>query len=213
MIIVFVIDISSKWIVQNNYQNWASQNPMYSSASGIPLINGFLYVYLVYNKGAAWSFMANWGIGGRIVLLLISLIMSFALIFIYIKKNKSLNKLYKSGLALMIPGALGNLIDRAIYFGQNGGPDGVIDWISFHFGSYVFPTFNIADASLVCGAIVLLIGLIIDLVKESIEKSKNGEYTISPKERAALQNKQNESASDKTKLDTEINDKDTTKNG
>ena len=209
MILMFVLDIASKWVVENNYYNWAENNPGFVGSNGIPLINGFLYVYLTHNTGAGWSFLANWGVGGRIVLLLISVIMSGALTFIYIKKYKSLNNWYKVGLALMIPGAVGNLVDRALYWGQNGAPNGVIDWISFHFGNYVFPTFNIADASLVVGAIVLIIALVIDLIKEARQKALDGEYSISPKEREKLEKEKSqvEEKVDEEKIVNETDEK------
>ena len=92
----------------------------------------------------------------------------------------------------MAGGAIGNLIDRALYWQAIVGHDGVIDFLSFHipyydfnaskWTYYLFPTFNVADSALTIGVIVLLVAVIIEMVQESIKKAKQGEYKYSPKE-------------------------------
>ena len=92
-----------------------------------------------------------------------------------------MNGWYKAGFCLMIPGALGNLIDRAFYWEGTVGFNGVIDFIRI-FPKIFTPTFNFADTALVAGAIVLLVAVIIDMIKDAKEKAARGEYRYSPKE-------------------------------
>lgn len=121
------------------------------AVDSIPVIDGFFYLSYRVNRGAAWSFLADksWGI---YVLAAVSLIASVIMIvMIY----KSTNNKMKAALSFICAGALGNLVDRVMY-------KGVTDFLDFHFGSYVFPTFNIADSLVVCGTIFLAIVLLTD---------------------------------------------------
>ena len=130
------------------------------------------------NNGAAFSLLA----GNRVLLLLISLVMSAGFIFFYVKEFKKLNTMYRIALALMITGAVGNLIDRAFYWPNTTGFDGVIDWILFVFWGYEFAMFNIADSCLVIGIVLILIEMLIEGINEAKKKAKRGEYKYSPEE-------------------------------
>ena len=68
---------------------------------------------------------------------------------------------------MIVGGALGNMYDR--FFTVGGIRKGVVDFISFHFGSYEFPVFNIADSVLVIGVILLMV----DLLFFEEKRSKN----------------------------------------
>ncbi|MDD2533763.1 MAG: signal peptidase II [Eubacteriales bacterium] len=109
----------------------------------ITVIDHFFYLIHRRNTGAAWSFLADvsWGITALTVLSgIASVILIIALL--------TLKKMhYKVPLTLMSAGAIGNLIDRIRYAS-------VTDYLDFHFGSYVFPTFNLADICLVIGTIL-----------------------------------------------------------
>ena len=185
--LVLIFDQATKWL----FKLLLEEN------QAVTVIPGFFFFRLQFNTGASWSFLADWGIWGRIILLLISLAMSGLIMFFFIRKFKTLNTLYRVGLTLMAGGAMGNLIDRALYWQAIVGHDGVIDWISFHIPYYAFskgewsyyrfPTFNIADSALVIGAIVLLVAVIIDLIVDARKKAKAGEYKYSPKELAKME--------------------------
>ena len=108
--------------------------------------------------------------------------MSGGLIAFYVIKYKKLREVEKISVALMIAGAVGNLIDRAFYWPSTTGFDGVVDWIIFVFWGHEFAMFNIADASLVVGVAILIVQMFIDEIKEAIAKGKKGEYKKSPKE-------------------------------
>lgn len=169
MILVFIVDIVTKWAVQNTLQ----------VGEVIPVIPNFVSITLSHNMGASFGMLSEGTIGQRILWISISVIFSVVLTVVYIKSFKKNGKLYRIGLALMIAGAISNAIDRIFYWEALVGFDGVIDWISF---SFFPPIFNIADSSLVIGAIILLVIMIIEAVQDAIEKNKRGEFTKSPKE-------------------------------
>lgn len=178
-ILVFVFDISSKWIVQNI----ANANNIPEEGLIATIIPNFFNIIITHNLGAAFSLGANGDLIWRIIWILVSIIMSIGLSFYYYKTFKNNNVIYKISLMLMIGGAVGNLIDRAFYWESIVGFDGVIDFLDFEFGSLGhFATFNIADAALVIGVLLLIVIMIIEMIKESKEKAKRGEYDYSPEQ-------------------------------
>lgn len=121
------------------------------------VIDSFFYLVNRRNTGAAWSFLADqsWGI---IVLSILSAIASLVLVVLTLVIRK---KRYQAVLSLMAAGAIGNMIDRV----RDGG---VLDYLDFHFGSYVFPTFNLADICLVVGTILLSLFVLFDKDQDSL---------------------------------------------
>lgn len=121
------------------------------------VIDSFFYLVNRRNTGAAWSFLADqsWGI---IVLSILSAIASLVLVVLTLAIRK---KRYQAVLSLMAAGAIGNMIDRV----RDGG---VLDYLDFHFGSYVFPTFNLADICLVVGTILLSLFVLFDKDQDSL---------------------------------------------
>ncbi|RDH82583.1 MAG: signal peptidase II [endosymbiont of Galathealinum brachiosum] len=103
---------------------------------------------LMYNKGAAFSFLANAGGWQRWFFLILTSAVSI-FIYLWIKKLKSHQILQYSALALILGGAIGNLIDRAIY-------GHVIDFLDVYFQHHHWPAFNIADSAITVGAILLI---------------------------------------------------------
>lgn len=182
ILLVFIVDIASKWAVQNNLK---------VDGTSVSLIPDFLNVTLKHNLGASFGMGSNGQLGWRIFWIVISVVLSGVLIFVYYKYFKRLRRIQKIALALMIGGALGNMIDRIFYWNSLVGFDGVIDWIDFQFGSWHFATFNIADSALVIGVIIILIVEIVNLVKDVREKEKRGDYDLPP---AELEQKQKENA-------------------
>lgn len=115
----------------------------------VSVIPGFFDLIYRENPGAAWSFLAgaDWGI----YLLRVVSVLAGVLFVYFLTKTK--HSWLRWALALMIAGTFGNAIDRWL-LGY------VIDFLSFTFGSYVFPTFNVADSLLVVGTIAFAIGLL-----------------------------------------------------
>jgi len=114
-------------------------------------VNLFPYFdwYLTYNTGAAFSFLANAGGWQRWLFTVIAIIISIVIVQ-WVRKLPSEDTLTAASLCLILGGAIGNLIDR-VYLGH------VIDYIQVWLGSYPFPAFNIADASISVGAALLIL--------------------------------------------------------
>lgn len=185
MVLMFALDLISKWAVKNTIGvNVTSSS---SQCSPVTIIPNFLFVTCSLNDGASFGMGSNGEIGWKIVWLLISVILSVGLIIFYIKKYSKLRTCTKVALALVISGAVGNLIDRAFYWPNIVGFSGVIDWISF---SFFPPIFNWADSCLVVGVIILLIIVIIDSIKEAREKDKRGEYDLKPQDYKKMMEKE-----------------------
>ena len=178
MVLMFVIDIVTKWVVVKHFGvDTMNAGVRHDDAEVITIIKNFCYIGGSINDKAAFSLGPS-----RVVLLIISLVMSAGFIAFYIIQYKKLNTVYKLALALMISGALGNLIDRAFYWPSTTGFNGVIDWIIFVFWGWEFAMFNIADACLVIGIIIIIVQMIIDEVKEAKKKAARGEYKYSPEQ-------------------------------
>ena len=193
IVLVFALDIMSKWLVCNHFDKMTTT----SKGNMIQIIPNFLYIGLSFNQGAAWSIGA--GQAGRIIFIIVSVVLGGGLIayYVYASRKGKLNTVTKIALALMISGAIGNLIDRAFYWPETVGFSGVIDWISVHFGSYSFPIFNLADSSLVVGVAILLVYVIVDSIKDAVKAGKEGQYKYSPKELKESEKNNDTSHSDK----------------
>ncbi|MCE5649179.1 signal peptidase II [Staphylococcus pseudintermedius] len=110
----------------------------------------FLYVTSHRNNGAAWGILS----GKMTFFYIITIIVLIALIVFYIKEAKN-NMLMQIAISLLFSGALGNFIDR-VSSGE------VVDFIDTVIFGYDFPIFNIADASLTIGVVLLIIVLLKD---------------------------------------------------
>ena len=134
--VVFLLDQITKILIIKNI-----------SDSQFIVINSFLNIVNFKNHGAAFSFLSNAGGWQRYFLSIVALIASVFIIFL-IKKHK--NEFFTVfGLSLILGGALGNLYDR-ISLGY------VIDFLYFHYQTFYWPAFNIADSSICLGAGILI---------------------------------------------------------
>ena len=111
----------------------------------IPILPNFLELTLVQNKGVSFSFMSDWPETVRLPLLLsISTIAVVGMLYYLIWYWKKSDRIMKTALVLIIPGALGNLIDRAI-FGS------VTDFLHFRWYDFSFFVNNLADCFISVG--------------------------------------------------------------
>lgn len=140
---VFVLDMLTKQAAEF----WLD----YASPVGILPMLDFT---LLYNKGAAFSFLADQSGWQRWFFTVISLGVSIMLVF-WIKSLPRTALWLPTALALVLGGAVGNLVDRII-FGH------VIDFISVHWNQSYFPAFNIADSAISIGAAMMIIDVIRD---------------------------------------------------
>ncbi len=111
------------------------------------VITGFFNLVLVFNKGAAFSFLAT-APGWQTPVFAAIAVVAAIVISILILKNTN-NKIFCGALGLILGGALGNLYDRLAY-GQ------VVDFLDFHAAGWHWPAFNIADSAITVGAGILI---------------------------------------------------------
>ncbi|HEX8476183.1 MAG TPA: signal peptidase II [Pyrinomonadaceae bacterium] len=130
------------------------------------IINGFLDLSYAENPGVAFGQLQEGGAFGRWFFVALAAAATVAVLVYFFRTPRSDDRLL-GACALMLAGIVGNLTDR-IRLGY------VIDFIDAHLGSYVWPTFNVADASICVGALLLAFDLIRE-GKGQKEKGKNEE--------------------------------------
>ena len=113
----------------------------------------FLKLILLYNDGAAFSILSDAGGWQRWFLSIVSFAVS-CFIFFWILRLKPSEHLLDFALAMILGGAIGNLIDRVL-LGH------VVDFILLYYAGFSFPTFNVADTAISVGAILLIIEVLI----------------------------------------------------
>jgi len=115
-------------------------------------VTGFCNLVLVFNRGAAFSFLA--GASGWQTLLFATIALAAALVVSWLILRMPGRGLLCTGLALILGGALGNLVDRLLY-GQ------VVDFVDLHAFGWHWPAFNVADSGITVGAgLVILEGFL-----------------------------------------------------
>ena len=112
-------------------------------------LTSWLNFVLAHNTGAAFSFLGDAGGWQRWFFAVLASVVSIVLI-VWISRLPKKACWLACSLALILGGAVGNLIDR-VRFGY------VIDFIDFHIGTWHFATFNIADCAISIGAVMMLI--------------------------------------------------------
>ncbi|MCG7982304.1 MAG: signal peptidase II [Candidatus Thiodiazotropha lotti] len=103
---------------------------------------------LLYNKGAAFSFLSDQGGWQRWFFTILAIVVTTVLT-IWLWRLKQQEKWVAVSLSLIIGGAIGNVIDR-ILFGH------VIDFLHFHYQQHYWPAFNIADSAITLGVGIML---------------------------------------------------------
>ncbi|MDD5169772.1 MAG: signal peptidase II [Syntrophales bacterium] len=121
--------------------------------SSFPIIDGFFNITYIRNPGAAFGFLAGAPAIFRSLFFLAVTIMAISLILYYLYKTPSRGPLLTASLALILAGALGNMIDR-LRFGE------VIDFLDVYLGASHWPAFNIADSAISVGAVVLFLAMV-----------------------------------------------------
>ena len=136
IVVIVVLDQWSKWAIKTSFNLYQSK----------PVIQDLLHFTYVTNDGMAFGLSFP---GGRHVLLIMTILLT-GFIIGFLWKEKNGHPLIKYGLALILSGAIGNLIDRLIY-GK------VVDFLDLMIGDFHWYIFNIADSSVTIGMILFII--------------------------------------------------------
>lgn len=135
-IIFFVVDRFTKILITNN-----------SHLLPVKVIEDFFTITYVKNPGVAFGWFPDWRLPPILMATTMILIIAY-----YSLKLPEEEKLTRWALALLVGGAIGNLYDRLAY-------GFVIDFLLFHFGSFDFPVFNVADIAIDVGVFMLFIDI------------------------------------------------------
>ena len=134
-LIVFLLDFGSKFWVMKAL---VPHDPVF--------VFHCFNLYLTFNRGVSFSMFSSRSSLGVWALIGLTSLISGVIIY-FIQKEKEV--LTRIGLAFVLGGAIGNLIDR-IRFGS------VVDFLDFYWGKYHWPAFNVADSAICIGAILIL---------------------------------------------------------
>lgn len=134
---VLIADQVTKW--------WAQMNlPMAQPIK----VTDFLNWFLIYNPGAAFSFLSQAGGWQRWFFTIIGIVAAIVIIWLLQKNNQ--DRPFCLALALILGGAIGNVLDRLLY-------GAVVDFIDVHYDGWHWPAFNIADSAISIGATLIII--------------------------------------------------------
>ncbi|MBK1647032.1 signal peptidase II [Rhabdochromatium marinum] len=136
--LVILLDQLSKWFAGQNL-------PLHEPVALLPLLN----LTLMHNEGAAFSLLADAGGWQRWLFASFAILVTLVL-SLWLLRLESGEHFTAAGLALLIGGAIGNLIDR-LSTGR------VVDFIDVYYGQWHWPAFNIADSAITLGVALLLI--------------------------------------------------------
>jgi len=137
-VLVVVLDQWTKWLAESMLEP-------YRAVPVVPMLN----MTLVYNEGAAFSFLANAGGWQRWLFAAFALLITGILV-VWLLRLKNEERTMAAGLALVAGGAVGNLVDRVL-------TGRVVDFIDCYVANWHWPAFNIADSAITCGVCLLLL--------------------------------------------------------
>ena len=137
-LLVVVLDQATKWVAVGLLDPFRPV-PL------VPLLN----FTLMYNEGAAFSFLASAGGWQRWFFAVFALVTTVVLV-VWLLRLKPHERVTAMALSLVVGGAIGNLIDRVL-------TGRVVDFIDFYVGDWHWPAFNIADSAISAGVVLLLL--------------------------------------------------------
>ncbi len=143
-LIVIVADQASKWWIRTRFD-------LYDRIEIVP----WLDITRLHNTGAAFSFLSDAGGWQRWMFIGLALAVTLFIMIWLRRLPRTGQTLLAIALALIVGGALGNVIDRAM-LGY------VVDFISVHRGTWYFPAFNVADSAISVGAALLILEALLD---------------------------------------------------
>ena len=140
---VIILDQCTKYLIIKSFALHQS----------LTIIENYLTIIHIRNKGIAFGLLSGQGSGTRTIFLIITSLFAIAFIFYLLSSLRGRQTYATVTLALILGGAIGNLIDR-IRWGE------VVDFIYVHWYQYYWPAFNCADSAISVGLVILLIGIV-----------------------------------------------------
>jgi len=154
-----IIVVADHWTKLAIIQNLA----LFDVHEVLPVFN----IIRLHNEGAAFSFLSDASGWQRWAFTALGLIVS-AVILVWIRRLPAKGEhLLAAGLAAVMGGALGNVIDR-ILRGH------VVDFIQVHYEDWYFPAFNVADSAITVGAVLLILDNVLQIGRGKQAVSTNG---------------------------------------
>ncbi len=137
---ILVLDVVTKYLAETRLPRYV----------GVPVLGDFFQLRLVYNTGAAFGLSV--GDYSRPVFMLLAIV-ALLILGSMVRTTRPGDALRLYALASICAGATGNLIDRV------RSHRGVVDFLDFTVGAFHWPTFNVADMAVTCGAAALALSL------------------------------------------------------
>ena len=136
IVVIVILDQWSKWAIKTTFQLYESK----------PVIQDIFHFTYVTNDGMAFGLSFP---GGKHILLVMTILLT-GFIVGFLWKEKDGHPLVKYGLALILSGAIGNLIDR-LFYGK------VVDFLDVMVGNFHWYIFNVADSAVTVGMVLFII--------------------------------------------------------
>lgn len=137
---------------------WVSDVFSYGETLGVL---PFLNLTLVHNAGAAFSFLSEAGGWQRWFFALVSVVVTVVIV-VWLSSLSTRQSLLALALSLVLGGAIGNLWDR-IFLGY------VVDFVDIYYRHYHWPAFNVADAAITLGALLLIVESLLASKKKNLD--------------------------------------------
>ena len=150
IVIIVALDQWSKWAIKTSFQLYETK----------PVIQDFFHFTYVTNDGMAFGLSFP---GGKHILLVVTILLT-GFIIGFLWKEKDGHPFVKYGLALILSGAIGNLIDR-LFYGK------VVDFLDLMIGDFHWYIFNLADSAVTIGMVLFVLHSF--LIEESRSENKS----------------------------------------
>lgn len=145
--IAYLLLVGAIVMIDQTTKSWAVSKLRFDGP--MEVIPGFLNFSYAYNTGVAFSLLNDHGDPGRWGLSMVGIIAGVLVLYFFWRTPRSDDSVL-GALALLLAGIIGNVVDR-IRLGF------VIDFIDVQFGSWHYPTFNVADIAICIGAGLMII--------------------------------------------------------
>ena len=155
-LVVIALDQYTKFLILENFEE-------FQTLVLLPILD----IMRLHNEGAAFSFLSDATGWQRWFFIALGLVVSVAILIWLRRLAPTGQHLLAAGLALVMGGALGNVIDRVLW-------GYVVDFIRVHYEDWYFPAFNVADSAITCGAALLILDNVLEYGRSRDAKVQGG---------------------------------------